>query len=52
MREPMDLSFFRRLEILTHTTLISASLSQPQMRSMMRSAENTWRGERMNSSMI
>ena len=32
-------------------TLISASLSQPQMRSRIRSAENTTLGDRRNSSM-
>ena len=48
--EPMERSFFRRLEMWTHTTLISASLSQPQTRSMMRSADSTTCGERRNSS--
>ena len=48
--EPMAFSFFRRLEMCTHTTLISASLSQPQTRSMIRSALSTILGLRMNSS--
>ena len=45
-REPRFFSFLRRLEMFTHTTLISASLSQPHTRSMMRSAERTTLGER------
>lgn len=48
--EPIAFSFFRRLEICTQTTLISASLSYPQILSMMRSAETVTWGDLINSS--
>ena len=48
--EPIDESFFLRFEIWTHTTPVPASLSQPDMRSIILSADITVWGERINSS--
>ena len=48
--EPRALIFFRRFEILTQITLISASLSHPQTFSIRYSAEKSIPGERISNS--